>query len=79
MATIPAITVPNPVAQEVLDALEKLWKPDAVRVFGQATYDAMGGPEKAQACIIAMIRVSVRNSRREAAERLVAADEPEVT
>lgn len=78
MPTIPSIDVPNQDAQDVLRALEKRWKADAVRIMGEAEYEALTGPQKARACIIAMLRVSVRNIRREEAERLVVADEPEV-
>ena len=80
MATIAAITVPNPDAADVLEALEKRWKADAVRLVGQASYDALTGPQKARECIRAELRVITKNLRREQAEKALAAPaEPDVT
>ena len=80
MAIIPSITIPNADAADVLEALEQVWKSDAERIFGAAAYDALPGPQKAQRCIMAMLRVRTRNLRREKAERaVVTPPEPDVT
>lgn len=76
MAVIPAITIPNEDAADALEALERVWRNDAVRIFGRTEYEAMSGVQKAQACIKAMIRVRVRNLRKERAERDILTEEP---
>lgn len=80
MATIQAITVSNADAADLLEAIERRWKPDAVRILGsEAAYDALSGVQKARACIIAELRVSVRNLRRERAEKAIVSTEADVT
>jgi hypothetical protein len=79
MATIPSIEVPNPDAADVLRALERRWKATAIGFIGQAVYDALNGPQQARECIKAMIRVSVRNMRREEAEQAIIIPDMEPT
>ena len=76
MANI-TLVIPNEVALEALEAVETRWGADARRIF--PGYDAMSAQGKMKALLAAMIRVSVKNGRREAAERLISVSEPDVT
>lgn len=76
MANI-TLVIPNEVALEALEAVEKRWGADARRIF--PAYDTMSPQGKMKALLAAMIRVSVKNGRREAAERAINVSEPDVT
>lgn len=77
MPTIPSIDVPAQDAADVLRFLESRYKRDAMRWF--ENYESFTGVQKARACIMAALRVGVRNMRREDAERAISVTDVELT
>ena len=78
MAVVQDITIPNGDLADVLSAIEKVWKPDAVRMLTAVVYEALGPAQKVRACTIAMYRVRTRSYRREQAERGILTTDPDV-
>ena len=67
-----SVTVPNADMPEVLAAIEKRWKPEAIKLMGdEAAYDALTGNQKMQANLRVILRTYVRNERRAAAEQAI--------
>ena len=74
------VQVPDDELDEVLAVFEKRWKADGIRLAGdEAAYDALEPRQRLKACIVASLRIYVRNARREAAERAVVVTEPGVS
>ena len=69
MATIPAITIPDPDLADVLEGVECVWRKDAeVLVPG---YEARTDRQKLRVCTMAFYRVHAKNLRQERAERSI--------
>lgn len=73
MASV-TITIPNPVALDVLAGLEQAWRGETINLyFGgvPAGYDSLTATEKAQACLRAVCHRAYTNFKRRQAEQAI--------